>query len=205
MKKQLYPIFLIILMFLVSGCEEDGNTRNRTVRGSGPVVTKSLELSSFTSVENIGVADFNITVGGPQSVSLSAQQNIIDVMEINARNNNLRVSLEDGISIENYEDIVFDIRVPSINRIELVGVGNFYLSGEDQDELTIILTGVGHIDAFDLKVGTCNISSTGIGNCEVTVRDKLNVSISGIGNVYYKGSPVIDSQLTGLGQLVDAN
>lgn len=205
MKKQFYPIILIILGFLLSGCEENGSTRDRTVRGSGPVVTKNLDLSVFTSIENIGVADFNISVGGPQSISLSAQQNIIDVMEITARNSRLKVSLENGVSIENHEDIIFDITVPSLTRIELTGVGNFYLSGEDQDELTIILTGVGHIDAFDLKVGNCNITSTGIGNCEVNVRDKLNVSISGIGNVYYKGSPVIDSQLTGLGQLVDAN
>lgn len=204
--KNSIPIFLILFfIFILSGCEDNGSTRNRTVTGKGPVVTHNINVSEFTVIENIGVADFYITVGGPQSVILSAQQNIIDVMQYGVRNNIFKVSLEDDVSIENHEVIRFDITIPSINSIELTGVGNFYLSGDDQDELSIYVTGVGSVNAFELRVGTCEITFTGVGSCEVYVMNKLNVTISGIGNVFYKGSPEISSSLTGLGKLIDAN
>jgi len=56
-----------------------------------------------------------------------------------------------------------------------------------------------------MKVDTCYITSTGIGDCEVNVIHILNVTISGVGNVYYKGNPTITSNITGLGQLIDVN
>ena len=84
-------------------------------------------------------------------------------------------------------------------------MGNYILSGDDQDELTINLIGVGNVDAYDMKVGTCVISSIGVGDCKVHVLDELTVTITGVGNVYYKGTPSITSSVTGLGQLINAN
>jgi hypothetical protein len=210
MKASGYLTAFIVFLLISAGCEDDngnggnGNGTHKIV-GEGPIVTKNLDLSSFNKIENTGVANFNITIGSPQSVVLKAQQNIIDVMTWEVVGQTLKVGLEEDVSIENTEEIRFDITIPSITHITLIGVGNFVLSGDDQDELTIILTGVGNIKAFDMKTGTCTITSTGVGNCEVYVLDKLTVTISGIVNVYYKGDPDITSSIIGLGQLIDAN
>ena len=59
--------------------------------------------------------------------------------------------------------------------------------------------------AFDLEVGTCSINITGVGDCEVHVRDSLTVDIIGVGNVYYLGQPSITSSISGVGALIDAN
>ena len=151
------------------------------------------------------MANFYIIAGSPQSVQLTAQQNIIDVMTFEVTDETLHVGFKKDVSVENHEEIRFDITLPALTGIGLTGVGDFVLSGEDQDQLTIRLTGVGNVKAFDMKVRSCTITSTGVGNCEVYVTDNLRVTISGVGNVYYRGKPSIISHITGLGLLIDSN
>ncbi len=200
--------FLAGLTFMIhTGCEDNdpGTVDNRKVVGTGPVVSKTLTLEEFSKIENTGIADIHVTLGSPQSVVLNAQQNIIDVMTTEVDNDMLKIGVEKNVSIENAEEIRFDITIPEISNITLTGVGDYILSGDYQEELTIIITGVGNVKAFDLEVGTCNITSTGVGNCEVRVKNQLNVTITGVGNVYYRGHPSITQSVTGLGSLIDVN
>jgi hypothetical protein len=120
-------------------------------------------------------------------------------------NNTLFIGIEDNTSIENSEEITFDIIVNEIRDVKLIGVGTYELSGDFQNELSISQIGVGNVNAYDLEVGNCSIISTGVGNCQVNVQDALNVTVSGIGTVYYKGNPSITQNVTGMGKLVNDN
>ena len=207
MKNIIIPFLAGLICMIHTGCEWDDpiDNNNRNIVGTGPVVTKTLTLDEFSKIENTGVADIYITIGNPQSVVLKAQQNIIDVMTMGVVSDELKIGLEQGVSIERADTIRFDITIPEISSIILTGVGNYILSGDYQEELTISITGVGDVKAFDLEVGTCNISITGVGNCEVLVKNELNVTIMGVGNVSWIGHPAISSSVTGLGSLTDAN
>ena len=207
MKTIIIPFLTGLLFMIPMGCEWDdpSDNNNRNIVGTGPVVTKTLTLDEFSKIENTGVADISVTIGNPQSVVLKAQQNIIDVITIGVVSDELKIGLENGVSIERAEEIRFDITIPEISSIILTGVGDYVLSGDYQEELAISITGVGDVKAFDLEVGTCNISITGVGNCEVHVKNELNVSILGVGNVSWKGHPDITSSINGVGALIDAN
>lgn len=194
----------VIFLFTLCDSEDDPNPNNK-VTGIGPVVTKTLNLPPFSKIENTGVANFYVTIGDPQAVVLKAQQNIIDVMTYEVINGTLFVGIEKNTSIENAEEIRFEITINEISDIKLVGVGNFELSGDFQDELSISLTGVGNVEAYGLEVGNCMIVSTGVGDCKVMVRDELNVTITGIGTVYYKGNPTVSQSVSGMGNLINAN
>ncbi len=195
-----------VLLFAFNGCDTDGDlNNNEKVIGTGPVVTQTLDLKSFQRIENMGVSNVYVTLGSPQSVILKAQQNIIDVLTYEVVNNTLKIGVAENISIKNTVEIRFDIVINEISDIGLLGVGSFELSGDFQDELSISLIGVGHVNAYDLEVGICTISSTGVGDCRVRVQDELNVTITGVGNVYYKGKPSITQNITGAGTLVEDN
>ena len=204
--KSLYYLLPGLLIAALIGCSEnDDQNPNKKVIGTGPVVTQTLNLPSFSKIENAAVANIYATTGNPQSVILKAQQNIIDVLTIDAINNTLKIGIEENTSIENTIEIRFDINVSELSDIGILGVGNYELEGNFQDEFSIVLTGVGNVDAYDLEVGSCIIVSTGVGDCKVNVRDELDVTITGVGNVLYKGSPVINQNITGLGSLVNDN
>ena len=204
MKKSILLNLLFFIIVLFNGCEKDNNGTNN-ITGIGDIVTDTLDLSSFQSIKNTGVANIYVTVGDTQSVVLKAQQNIIDVITYEVNSSALEIGIQDNISIRESKGIVFEITIPEIEKIELVGVGDFELSGDSQAELYIFLIGVGTVRAYNLEVDVCHITSTGVGNCQVRVNNTLNVTITGVGSVYYKGNPTISSTITGLGKLVDAN
>ena len=204
MKKSILLNLLFFIIVLFNGCEKDNNGTNN-ITGIGDIVTDTLDLSSFQSIKNTGVANTYVTVGDTQSVVLKAQQNIIDVITYEVNSSALEIGIQDNTSIRESKGIVFEITIPEIEKIELVGVGDFELSGDSQDELYIFLIGVGTVRAYNLEVDVCHITSTGVGNCQVRVNNTLNVTITGVGSVYYKGNPTISSTITGLGKLVDAN
>jgi len=205
--KSLIVLFVAGLICMIPmGCENWGTDDDiRRVVGTGPIVTKTLTLEEFSKIQNTGVADIYVTLGSPQSVVLKAQQNIIDEMTIGVIIDELKIGLKQSVNIERADTIRFDITVPEINSISLTGVGDYILSGDFQHELTIVLTGVGTVKAFDLEVGTCNITITGVGDCEVNVQNELNVDITGVGDVYYKGNPIKNSSVSGVGRIIDAN
>jgi hypothetical protein len=190
-------------MVLLSGCEDE--ILNNQVTGVGDVVTKTLDLSSFNSISNTGVANIFVTIGDTQSVVLKAQQNIINVMTYSVTSNTLEIGLKNNIGIKESKGIIFEITIPEINEIELEGVGDFDMEGDLQDELYISHTGVGNFYVYDMEVDICHINFTGIGLCKVKVNNTLNVTITGIGKVYYRGDPTITSSITGLGSLIDDN
>jgi len=205
MKKFGIPLLFGLLLITSTSCEDGISGPNRTVDGTGPIVSEDLTLPAFSMVENTGVANIYITLGSPQKVELKAQQNIIDVMTYEVVNDVLKIGLEKDVSIGNTKEIKFDIMIPEIKSVKLTGVGDYILSGDYQEELTIVITGVGNVKAYGLEVGTCIITSTGVGNCEVRVKNELNVSITGVGNVSYKGNPTISQSITGVGSLINAN
>jgi len=205
MKASNYLMIFAILFLIIPGCEKDDGQNKTKVIGTGPIVIKNLDLSSFNKIENTGIANFKIIIGSPQSVVLKAQQNIIDVMTYEVVNQYLKVGLDKNVNIENYEEIRFEITIPEIKDIELIGIGDFELSGNGQNVLSVNLTGVGNINAYEMKVNTCSITLTGVGDCKVYVLNELNVTIAGVGYVYYKGNPSINSKITGVGNLINDN
>lgn len=207
MKHIIIPFLTGLLFTIPMGCNWDdpSDSNNLNIVGTGPRVTKTLTLNDFSKIENTGVAYIHVTVGGPQSVVLKAQQNVIDVMTIGVLAEELKIGLEKGTSMERADSIVFEITIPEISSIILTGVGEYVLSGDYQEDLTISINGVGDVRAFDLEVGTCNITILGVGDCEVHVTNELNVSILGVGDVHWKGNPDITSSISGVGNLIDAN
>jgi hypothetical protein len=204
MRKYHNILFTALFCLIIAGCEDDLQ-ETREVFGEDPILTENLDLSSFNRIESSGIANFYIAIGSPQSVTLKAETNIIDIVTHEVTDQTLKVGIEKHVLVNNYEEIRFDITVPALNYIGLHGVGDYDLSGEVQEELTIVHTGVGNIDAYDMRVDTCTITFSGIGDCRVNVISDLNVTITGLGDVYYRGNPSITSSLTGAGQLINDN
>ncbi len=204
---KVFTLFLAFFtMISLSRCDlnDDQNPDNKII-GTGPIVTENLNLDAFDKIENTGVANIYVTLGEPQSVILKAQQNIMDIMIYRVVGNTLRIGIRENTSIQSSDEIRFEITVSDLNEFKLIGVGNFQLSGDFQDELLIALTGVGNVDAYDTEIGVCDIVSTGVGDCRVNVRDELNVTISGVGSIYYRGNPAITQSVSGMGNLINDN
>ncbi len=208
MKKCISLITATMLAIILFRCDSDkkiiGNDKT-TVIGSGPIVSKTVDLPAFQSIVNIAMTRISVTKGSPQKVVLKAQQNILDVLRYEVEAGKLTLDFGENINVKTSEEIEADITVAAISDINSIGVGNFTLTGARQNRIIFNLTGTGNVDAYALPVDTCAITITGTGNCRVRVNELLVVTLTGTGNVYYKGNPSIISSVTGTGRIINDN
>ena len=88
--------------------------------------------------------------------------------------------------------------------VELTGSGYVYLEGNVQT-LDADLSGSGWLRSFSLESDHADVRIEGSGSTELTVVTDLDVFITGSGDVFYKGHPGINAQITGSGSLIDSN
>jgi hypothetical protein len=204
MKKVIILSLVLAAGFLSFSCEKE--TWNAlTIEGRGEVITQSLKLESFTRIRLDGVANLHIAKGDAQSVVLKAQQNIMEVLTWEVSAETLIIGLKDGLTLENHEEIRFEIQLPALTSLVHDGVGDYHLKGEVSEELDIDFRGVGHIYAYAWPVNHCLILHSGIGDCYVNIFKGLEVDLSAPGNVYYRGNPQINCTDNGLGELINDN
>jgi hypothetical protein len=82
--------------------------------------------------------------------------------------------------------------------LDLGGVGDVTLSGSAV-AAEIHFSGVGTLDAADLKIQTAAVYLSGPGKATLWVTEKLTGVISGAGNVEYYGDPKTETGSTGAG------
>ncbi len=204
--KTIIILTLITLTFL--GCDNSnitGEDEGRKIVGVGDRVTQTVSLPSFSSISNTIPASINVTVGSPQKIVLKAQQNVLDEMVLEIEDFELRLNFEEDVTGIASSGIEVDITVAEINRITSSGVGNILLSGPKQNEITINISGIVNVKAYDLEVDTCSIDMDGLANCKVKVNNILSAVLSGIGNVFYRGNPTINATTSGIGKVIHDN
>lgn len=125
---------------------------------------------------------------------------------------NVRLNGSGNITTENtleVGDINFDINGSGkINAVVIANSAKFKVNGSgdidmegEADNLTLQITGSGKYNGFNFPVKSANINISGSGAGKVNVAETLTVKISGSGDVIYKGSPQIDSSISGSGKV----
>jgi hypothetical protein len=199
MRNSVYTAFVFLAGFVLFSCEDLGN---KTIIGSGPVESMEVELPAFEGVNVTGTCNVNIQIGELQSVEFYAQSEVLDVLTYEVSDNILEIGFKRGYSVNSSEEVRAEITIPSLQFTGITGTGDYTLSGAQQDRLDIYVTGVGNINAYDMPVNTSYIRISGTSTCQVHVNDLLVVVISGVGNIYYRGNPSIQTDITGVGNLI---
>lgn len=103
----------------------------------------------------------------------------------------------------------------TLNAFEGVTIYNAALSGSGSiqanndistlDALNLTISGSGKYYGFGISSSSATVEVSGSGKAELTAIDNLNVNINGSGSVSYKGTPEITQNITGSGDLINAN
>lgn len=86
----------------------------------------------------------------------------------------------------------------------MAGKGTLIYSGS-ADTHEFVVSGEFTLKGYTLITNHTVIEQTGIGISEVAANETLTVTMQGSGSVLYKGSPAITSNITGTGEIVNAN
>lgn len=176
--KKLSFLFSIALMIFFSSCEK--------VVGEGALVNETRTTGSFSGIESELSANVAYVQGNDYKVELTAQQNILNVLETPVVNNKLVVRFKNNVRVKSHEQITIKVTSPSISSIGLSGSGNVnVLSPLSANEFSFRLSGSGNIalpSVTCLHLGA-NISGTGNISIAGGTSETENLKISGSGNI----------------------
>lgn len=222
-KKALFV--LIVFALTLSACtvydlNQIGN--NKTINGSGNVITEKRDVQNFDRVDLKGIGNLTITQGNEESLTITADENLMQYITSKVVNGTLEIGMEPNISLTPSRKIEYKLEVKSVSGIQLSGFGNIEsesLSGKDLevilsgsgdinigtiegDSLLVRLSGFGNFHSKSIKSKTPTIEITGSGdiNVEELEADDLAVKISGFGNAILAGKVLTqDVQILGSG------
>ncbi len=182
--KKIHQISLVFLLVsLMCATSMSAQKWGRGIKGEGPIITKDLDVSSFTGIVLANSANVYVTQGSTQKITAEGQANIIDNLKTKVKGNNWVISFRDNVA--KYKTLKIYITVPTITNLTVSGSGNLITKSnfDGLDDLDVHISGSGNIEAL-VDGGDVDSHISGSGNISlVGSAQKLDIHISGSGNV----------------------
>ena len=198
MRKVAAIVACLAVTVMLASCKED---KNKNIKGSGNIVYQERAVSGFYGIAIDGVADVNVHIGENYKVVVTTDDNLQSIVLTEVKNNVLHINEKSKTGFDPTKLIV-DVYLPELKNIDLQGVGNVMLSNGEASDFVISLSGVGNIDAQNYKVENIFITHSGVGDAKIWVTNSLKGRLSGVGNVFYKGNPTIEVNVSGVGTVI---
>lgn len=217
--KRLSLLLLIAVAALVAACEGSITI----TRPSGTIIDETVEVGSFTGINLTAVGSVNVTQGESTSVVVSADDNIMPLLQTEVEDDMLVLSIEGNNTFSSPPSIIYEITVPQLDSIRLSGAGNINtdriegesfsirLSGAgdmvipylDVNSLDIALSGAGSITISEGRADQQRIESSGVGSYAARglQSTEAEVSLSGAGNITLSVSETLNGEVSGVGNI----
>jgi hypothetical protein len=214
MKTSILIAFLSIFLF---SCSKD------RITASGNKISETRNPGNFDGVFSSGSSNVHITYGDEHKVVIIGSDNLIPYYKTKIVSGHLYLGYE-RVNIK-HDDIEVFVTLPAIRRISLSGSGSMQVGGQfpaqnslrvsisgsgdvlatdqiEYDETDIDISGSGQASLENIRTEEAEIDISGSGDAKITVYDQLKARISGSGKIYYKGNPIVDSQISGSGKVI---
>ena len=218
MKTLFNSIAILLLFAFFTSCQEE------RISGSGRIVEEHRTHSSFDKISQSGEIDLEVYKSNTFKIILHADNNIIGKIRTRVVNDQLLIYMDDDYRYSNYNAYA-EVWMPEIRTLENDGTSNIFLNNFDNNaslkinnegtgditlsgdahKLTVKNSGTGRIKAMAFPVYVCDVKSEGTGDLEITAFNRIKGYLAGTGNIYYKGSPIVDLNITGTGRIISLN
>jgi hypothetical protein len=173
-----------------------------TVDGSGVSATEERDVGYVNEVVLSGVGDLTIVPGEFTSLSVTADDNVLPVLETESVNGKLTLRTKSRTNVRTKTKIAYTLTVPKLSAITVSGAGNVRSTRLDADELTVKLSGAGNAHLSNLTCKSLSLTLSGAGTAHLAgSTNKLTVRLSGAGGIEAVGlkSSSADVQVSGAG------
>src|SRR6185436_4592669 len=151
--------------------------------GSGNVISESRSVKDFTGIELSGSGKLIIEQSDVESLTISADDNLLPELTSEVHNSKLMLGTRDFININPTGFVTYKLLVKKLNSIGISGGAEIEAKGLRTDSLTVGVSGAGDItitgEADDQKI---SISGAGKYHASGLKTKKAEVNISGIGS-----------------------
>lgn len=147
------------------------NDNNKCVHGNGGYSQKNYSVSSFNEISLEGDAEMVITQDSIRSVRVEAQSNVLEVLNVDVANGELRIGHNN--CFKNSKTLKVYVSTPDLQGVELSGSGN--------------VNGIGRFSSSNFRA---DISGSADMNLNISC-DVLSADISGSGTMRFDGTATL--------------
>jgi uncharacterized repeat protein (TIGR01451 family) len=188
------------------------------VQGSGTVVSEDRTVTAFSAITFTDVGTLIVQQGATEAISVTADDNLVPLMETTVDGTTLILGLADGNCVYRATELTYTITVDDLQKLTVEGSGRVELQEFAGTSLEIVIDGAasvkasGAVENLDLTISgagsfsgseltseAVDVTITGVGSATVNATTTLNVVIDGSGVVSYLGDPQVTQQITGFG------
>ncbi len=186
LEKHIIFSLLVITAACFTSCE---NLWDKCVEGDGNRSLEDRPLQSFSSIEVNGEFDVRIDTGSTHSVTIEADENLLDLINTRVSGDKLIIETRNHYCLQPTHPVEITVTAGEINEIALNGSGFVYCYGLETPEISVRLSGSGQIDCDHLVTTVTDIVLEGSGliNCNVTT-ERLTDRLEGSGEIKFTGA-----------------
>ena len=192
------------------------------IKGSGTLKTETIPVKGFNAVLLSGVGQLVIQQTGTESLTISAEDNLLPLIDVSVQGTTLTIRNQSGTTLQPTQPLQYLLTVKDLNSIglsgaggvtitqfktatlavTLKGVGNAALNGLTISDLSVAMSGTGSVvmgGQTQHQVVTC--SGVGVYNAANLASHTATIQLSGTGNATVRVSDSLDVTITGVGSL----
>jgi len=213
MKRNIIIIAAVIISMTLNACtfNLDGETfGNKTIKGSGNIVTQTYDVSAFDEICLSLPATVNFTVSNDYTCAIRVDENLLEYLDIKVKGNELHMEKQKEHKNTNLRatEFVIDVTAPSLDEINVAGSGTFKShSPLEGEKIEANVAGSGDI-IFNKTVTVqeikLNVAGSGDLFCNELIADKLECNIAGSGDLKVPNGTVSEAKagVAGSGDIV---
>lgn len=188
MFKKIASLFLVTLVALsLSACRnvQFSFGPDNMVRGSGNVISETRNVSGFDTVSISNSGDATISVGDTESLVITAEDNILPLIQSNVVNGRLEIGGKPNSSYSTTRGISYKITVKSLKGVETSGSTDVSVTNTVKaDSFSAGTSGSGRITLADLQASSITLRTSGSGRIDASGKaSSLNATTSGSGEI----------------------
>lgn len=184
------------------------NSSLEVIEGSGKLATKPLTPQAFTELLLEGSMDIDVQCGETASIEITADDNIVDLIEVSYSGNQLTIGLKPNTSFNTNSPIIAKITNPNLQAVTCKGSGDISIENLNEPKLAVRIMGSGdvhlsgkaHSASFDimgsgdilasaLKTEHVTASVMGSGDIELIAIESLTAQVMGSGDIDVINTP----------------
>ena len=179
-------VALPLLLVLAAGCS---SVPGGEVSGSGNAVTKEYDDSGFTGLRVDNAFAATVTRGDAFSVAVTVDDNLVEYLRVEVKGDTLRIGLDPGRSYRG-TTLKAEVTLPRLEALEVTGASTVDAQGfSSGDPLALEVSGAGATSLSGVRAGDVTIDVSGAGHVTGGLEAQgLDGEISGAGGVSLEGS-----------------
>ncbi len=193
MRTQFLLVLVVAIVFVpsLSACSGMLTTTGNAIVGSGKYATRDFALADFTGIQANGGFQVTLTGSDTFKVSVTADDNLFDIIDVRKDGSLLVVGLKPG-SVRSSK-LAASVALPTLGSVLLNGGSVVTVSGTapKSSSLTVDLNGGSRADLSAVAADRVSVALNGGSQANVNARTNLDYNLNGGSTLKYTGKPAL--------------